>query len=62
MESEQVLAILNENTMININIKRDYYKMTDIIVAKDAKKEEKKTKKKSTRLESNGQDIFRDHS
>ena len=46
LESEQVLAILNENTMININIKRDYYKMTDIIVAKDAKKEEKKTKKK----------------
>lgn len=48
--------------MRNSNIKRDYYKMIHSIVAKKAKKEKNRQKEKSTRLETNGKDIFRDHS
>ncbi|XP_076979491.1 thyroid receptor-interacting protein 11 isoform X2 [Tamandua tetradactyla] len=62
MEREQVLAVLNEKTRENSHLKTEYHKIMDIVAAKEAAliKLQDENKKLSTRVESTGQDMFRE--
>ena len=62
LEREQILAVLNEKTRENSNLKRENLRMMDIIVAKEADlvKLKDANTKLSTRFESSGQDMFRE--
>ncbi|XP_006839630.1 PREDICTED: thyroid receptor-interacting protein 11 [Chrysochloris asiatica] len=62
MERENVLAVLNEKTRENSHLKTEYYKMMDIVAAKEAAliNLQDENKKLATRFESSGQDMFRE--
>ncbi|KAG8514289.1 Thyroid receptor-interacting protein 11 [Galemys pyrenaicus] len=62
MEREQIVAVLNEKTRENSNLKSEYHKMMDIVAAKEAAliKLQDENKKLSTRFESSGQDMFKE--
>jgi predicted nucleic acid-binding Zn-ribbon protein len=63
-EREQILTVLDEKTRENSHLKTEYHKMMDIVAAKEAAliKLPDDNKKLSTRLESSGQDMFRETS
>ncbi|XP_058424837.1 thyroid receptor-interacting protein 11-like [Diceros bicornis minor] len=62
LEREPMLAVFNEKVRENSNLKREYHKMMDILVAKEADlvKLQDENTKWSTRFESSGQDMFRE--
>ncbi|XP_047394796.1 thyroid receptor-interacting protein 11 isoform X3 [Sciurus carolinensis] len=62
MEREQVLAVLNEKTRENSQLKTEYHKMMDIVAAKEAAliKLQDENKKLSMKFESSGQDMFKE--
>ncbi|KAL0610907.1 Thyroid receptor-interacting protein 11 [Plecturocebus cupreus] len=62
MERERLSAVLNEKTREHSHLKTEYHKMMDIVAAKEAAliKLQDENKTLSTRLESSGQDVFRE--
>ncbi|XP_036986129.2 thyroid receptor-interacting protein 11 isoform X2 [Artibeus jamaicensis] len=62
LEREQLLAVLNEKTRENSQLKTEYHKVIDIIAAKEAAliKLQDENKKFSTNFESTSQDMFRE--
>uniref|UniRef100_A0A8C5L2W4 Thyroid hormone receptor interactor 11 n=1 Tax=Jaculus jaculus TaxID=51337 RepID=A0A8C5L2W4_JACJA len=61
-ERDSVMAILDEKARENSKLKTEYYKVLDIIAAKEAAliKLQDENKKLSTRFESSSQDMFRE--
>ncbi|KAM5273662.1 thyroid receptor-interacting protein 11 [Ctenodactylus gundi] len=61
-EREQVLAVLNEKTRENSQLKTENHKMMDVITAKEAAliKLQDENKKLFTRLESSGPDMYKE--
>ncbi|XP_047568805.1 thyroid receptor-interacting protein 11-like [Lutra lutra] len=61
LKSEQILAVLNEKTRENSNLRRDYHEMTHRLAAKDAdlQRMQEENQKLSTRVESSGQEVAR---
>ena len=62
LESERVLAVLNEKTRENSNLKRDYHEMTDRLAAREAdlQRMQEENQKLATRMESSSQEVFRE--
>ncbi|XP_021505863.1 thyroid receptor-interacting protein 11 isoform X1 [Meriones unguiculatus] len=62
MEREKVMVVLNEKTRENSQLKTEYHRMIDIISAKEAAllKLQDENKKMSSRVESSGQDMFKE--
>ncbi|XP_069772216.1 thyroid receptor-interacting protein 11 isoform X2 [Narcine bancroftii] len=62
MEREQVLAVLNEKTRENSQLKTEYHKMMDIIAAKEAAllKLQEENLKMVNKVENEGQDMVRE--
>ncbi|XP_064440023.1 thyroid receptor-interacting protein 11-like [Mirounga angustirostris] len=61
-KSEQVLAVLNEKTRENSNLRTEYDKMADRMAATEAdlRRMQEENQKLSTRMDSSGQEMFRE--
>ncbi|VCW68226.1 unnamed protein product, partial [Gulo gulo] len=62
LKSKQVLVVLKEKTRENSKLKRDYHRMIDRLAAREAdlQRMQEENQKLSTRLESSGQEVFRE--
>ncbi|NXI60966.1 TRIPB protein, partial [Anseranas semipalmata] len=62
MEREQVLAVLSEKTRENSQLKTEYYKIMDMVAAKEAAlaRLQEENQKLSNRFENSSQDMFRE--
>uniref|UniRef100_A0A8I3MFR5 Thyroid hormone receptor interactor 11 n=1 Tax=Canis lupus familiaris TaxID=9615 RepID=A0A8I3MFR5_CANLF len=62
LQSEQALAVLEDKTRENSNLKREYHKVIDVIASREAdlRKMQEENKKLATRIENRGQDMFRE--
>ncbi|CAD7683670.1 unnamed protein product [Nyctereutes procyonoides] len=61
-QSERALAVLEDKTRENSNLKREYHKVIDVIASREAdlRKTQEENKKLATRIENRGQDMFRE--
>ncbi|XP_038394861.1 thyroid receptor-interacting protein 11-like isoform X2 [Canis lupus familiaris] len=62
LQSQRVLAVLEDKTRENSNLKREYHKVIDIIASREAdlRKMQEENKKLATRTENRDQDVFRE--
>ncbi|KAM8952117.1 thyroid receptor-interacting protein 11-like [Lycaon pictus] len=62
LQSQRVLAVLEDKTRENSNLKREYHKVIDIIASREAdlRKMQEENKKLATRTENHDQDVFRE--
>ncbi|CAK7305144.1 Thyroid receptor-interacting protein 11 [Vulpes lagopus] len=62
LQSERALAVLEDKTRENSNLKREYHKVIDLIASREAdlRKMQEENKKLATRIENRGQDMFRE--
>uniref|UniRef100_A0A8C0LCM8 Thyroid hormone receptor interactor 11 n=1 Tax=Canis lupus dingo TaxID=286419 RepID=A0A8C0LCM8_CANLU len=62
LQSERALAVLEDKTRENSNLKREYHKVIDVIASREAdlRKMQEENKKLATRIENRGQDMFRE--